>query len=128
MPPTKKKKKQTRNRFEDDIHSQLVKNGCQFEYESEKIPYTIDYNYYPDFIVSSPRGKVYIEAKGYFRIEHKRKMAAVKRLYPDLDIRLLFYRVDRKNIRWAEKYGFKYAFHQIPKDWLEEFQQCRIEK
>jgi hypothetical protein len=45
-------------------------------------------------------------------------MAAVKRLNPHLDIRILFYSKKAKDIRWAEKHGFIYAIETIPPEWL----------
>lgn len=76
-------------------------------------------HYIPDFVVATPNGKVYIETKGYLRPEHKRKMVAVKKLHPTLDIRILFYAKKAKDIKWAEKYGFMWAIETIPKEWLQ---------
>lgn len=110
--------KKTRNKFEKKIELQLKRAKCVFTYETEKIPYVLAGHYIPDFILQTPLGKVYIEAKGYFRPEHKRKMAAVRKQHPNLDIRLLFYSRSETNIRWAERYNFKYAIDKIPKEWL----------
>lgn len=90
-----------------------------FKYEAEKIPYVIAGHYNPDFIVSTPHGKIYIETKGYFRPDAKRKMVAVKRQHPNLDIRIVFYAKKKSDIRWAERYGFAYSIGKIPKEWLE---------
>ncbi len=105
-----------RNKFETKIYQQLKKAKVEFKYESEKIPYVL--NYIPDFIVHTVKGKVYIECKGYLRPEHKTKMAAVKRQHPEIDLRILFYAPNKKNIKWAEKNGIKYAISLIPKEWL----------
>lgn len=117
-----------RNNFENDVYLQLKKSGSKFKYESEKIPYTLYRNYIPDFIIETPKGKVYVECKGYFRPEHKAKMAAVKKQHPDLDIRLVFYinnksrnpynKTLRDSIRWATKNGFVYSIGVIPDEWL----------
>jgi hypothetical protein len=64
---------------------------------------------------------VYIETKGYLRPEHKRKLVAVRRLHPEKDIRIIFYAPVKKNIKWAEKNGFKWAVETIPKEWLDGF-------
>lgn len=83
----------------------------------------IEGNYIPDFILSSRNysgKKIYIEAKGHFRPEAKRKMVAVKKLHPDLDIRFVFYSRKVSDIRFAEKHGFKYAIGSIPEEWVEE--------
>ncbi len=111
-------KSKVRNKFEDRIYLFLKKKRVKFKYESEKIPYVIAGHYIPDFILDTPLGKVYIETKGYLRPEHKRKMAAVKRQHPELDLRILFYSHNDKNIKWAEKNGLKYAISEIPPEWL----------
>ncbi len=62
-----------------------------------------------------------IEAKGHFRPEAMRKMVAVKRQHPLLDIRIVFYSKNKRYTKWAEKYGFPYAIGDIPDEWLAEF-------
>lgn len=115
----KKKKKKTRNKFEARIHRQLKRAKVIFKYEEEKIPYILARHYIPDFILYTPLGKIYVECKGYLRPEDKSKMAAVKRLNPNLDIRILFYSHNLKYIKWAERQGFRYAIDKIPKEWLD---------
>ena len=111
-------KEKTRNKFEEAIRKQIKKTKIVYQYEGEQIPYIIAHHYVPDFILYTPLGKVYVECKGYFRPEHKRKMVAIRRQHPNLDIRLLFYARTKANVRWAERYGFKYAFEKIPSEWL----------
>lgn len=113
--------KKLKNRFEKKLYGQLKRAKVSFKYESEKIPYVIAGHYIPDFCITTPTGMVYVEAKGYFRPEHKRKMIAVKRQHPNKDIRLLFYAPNKSNIKWAERYGFKWAVDKIPKEWLDGF-------
>lgn len=113
--------RKTRNKFEQKIESQLKKAKVKFGYETERITYLLSGYYLPDFVINTPTGKVYVETKGYFRPEHKRKLVAVKRLHPELDIRLLFYTERVKDVRWAQKNGFRYAISTIPKEWLDGF-------
>lgn len=113
-----KLKKKTRNKFEKKIATQLRRSKREFKYESEKIPYVIAGHYNPDFVVTTPTGKIYLETKGYFRPEAKRKMVAVKRQHPELDIRIVFYSYRAAYEKWAIKNGFRYAFEKIPIDWL----------
>lgn len=108
-----------RNKFEQRIFDSLRRAGTYFKYESEKIPYVLARHYIPDFILTTPLGKVYVEAKGYLRPEHKAKMIAVKKQHPELDIRLLFYSINNKNSKWAQKNGFRYAVGEIPEEWLQ---------
>ena len=112
-------KKKLKNNFEKKLYNKLKRKKVQFKYESEKIPYVIAGHYIPDFVVSTGSGKIYIEAKGYLRPEHKRKMVAVRKLNPHMDIRIVFYATVKKNIKWAEKHGFRYAIGTIPDEWLE---------
>lgn len=111
-----------KNRFEQRIYNLLKRNKVNFKYESEKIPYVFSGHYIPDFVIAGPKGKIYIETKGYLRPEHKRKMVAVKKLHPTLDIRILFYAFKPKDIKWAEKHGLPWAIETIPPEWMEELQ------
>lgn len=118
------KDKKPRNKFEAEIYKQLKKAKVSFKYESEKVSYLIAGHYVPDFVITRSDGtKIYIETKGYFRPESKRKMVAVKKLHPSLDLRILFYPFKSKKqeaqyIKWAVKNGFMYAVGEVPKDWL----------
>ena len=116
-----------RNKFEHRISKELaqaVKRGKlkAFKYEAEKISYILNGSYLPDFIIETDCGKVYVECKGYLRPEDKRKLRAVKVQHPEMDLRILFYgdatAREKDQIRWAQKNGFKYAVHKIPKEWL----------
>lgn len=107
-----------RNRFEQKLLKQLTRARVPFQYESERIPYVLAGHYIPDFILTLPSGRIYIEAKGYFRPEHKRKMKAVKQQHPELDFRIVFYKKTKANERWAIKNGFKYCFDTINPEWL----------
>lgn len=113
-------KRSPRNKFEQKLYDSLTKTKVPFTYEAEKIPYVLAGHYIPDFIIHTSLGKVYVEAKGYFRPEAKRKMVAVKKQHPELDLRIVFYNKTQANIRWAERYGFKYSFVTIPKEWCYE--------
>lgn len=110
-----------RNKFERCTWDFLNKQGIKVSYERDKIPYIIEGRYNPDYTISHSKGTSFLETKGYFRPEAKRKMVAVKRCNPDLDIRLVFYSKNKTNIRWAEKNKFPYCFYTIPEEWLNEF-------
>lgn len=112
------KKKQPRNKFELRIKRQLSRAKIIFKYEEERIPYILARHYIPDFILYTPLGKVYVECKGYLRPEDKSKLRAVKKLNPQVDLRIVFYRPVESYIKWCERWGFKYAIEKVPKDWL----------
>lgn len=111
--------KKLKNKFEEKINLQLKKSKLKYKYEAERISYVLAGHYIPDFIIHTPTGVVYLETKGYFRPESKRKMTAVKKQHPELDIRILFYAHKPQYIKWAEKNGFRWAVDTIPQEWLE---------
>jgi hypothetical protein len=75
-----------RSKLEENIADLFEELNVDYEYESEKLSYVIEAKYIPDFKV----GDVYLEAKGYFPSDQRRKMKAVKKANPDLDIRIIF--------------------------------------
>ena len=105
-----------------------LKRTFSFEYESEKLTYTIEGEYTPDFIIEIPDQdkKIYVECKGYLDYNSKRKMLAIRRNYPDLDIRFLFSKNNKiKNsklryVDWALRNNFNDAAvgDVIPVEWL----------
>ena len=114
-----------RSRREERLARWLELNGHEFEYETLRLDYTVSAVYTPDFILSN---KVILEAKGYFKPEDRRKMLAVKRHHPDLDIRLVFQQPHNTltktskmtYAKWAEKHGYLWAAaHDIPPEWFD---------
>jgi len=98
--------------------------GVSYEYESEKVSYTIEHHYTPDFVLPN---HVYLEAKGYWAPEDRRKILAVKKDNPDMDLRMVFqspYNTISKRSKttyaqWCEKHEILWThFHEIPLDWL----------
>lgn len=108
-----------RNKFEKDTYKFLLKTGMDFKYEARKIPYVLACHYTPDWEIKTPNGSILVETKGYFRPQDKRKLAAVKRQHPGLDIRIVFYKDVKSYTKWAEKNGFKWAVGTIPQEWLD---------
>lgn len=113
------------SRFEAELRAEIEANGIIGTHKTEKIPYSKDHVYIPDFQL--PNG-VIIEAKGYFPPEDRSKMLAVKNCNPDKDIRLVFLSPNSKlnkdskttYAQWAEKNGFQWASKHIPIEWLYE--------
>lgn len=80
-----------RSKLEPRVATSLRMYGLDFEYETEKIPYTLIKEYVADFIIKTPSGKkVYIEVKGQWDTEDRRKHLALKQQHPDIDIRFVF--------------------------------------
>ena len=123
-----RKKKKTTSKFRSGLEEQVAKLleglGVTYEYESCKVPYTIQHHYHPDFILPN---HVYLETKGYWSPEDRRKIAAVKRDNPELDLRMVFQSPYNKiskgskttYAKWCEKHDIPWThFHDIPIDWL----------
>lgn len=116
--------------FEKRITNELDKRNVGYLYEPHALPYSVERNYYPDLLI----GDIYIELKGFFRQDAQRKMKAVKKQHPDLDIRFVFQRASspihgakkRKDgskmccAEWADKYGFMWAEGSVPEEWINE--------
>lgn len=128
-----KKKRNYRNKFEQVTADSLEASKVKFEYESEKLSYTVTSNYIPDFIITTKsKKKIYVETKGNGRSfdgSSRRKMIAVKEQHPNLDIRIVFWAdgkfgASRKDgtrqtqSQWAEKHNFKWSIRTIPDEWL----------
>ena len=124
----KQKKKKKTSKYKSGLEEQVAKLltglGVSYEYESCKIPYTIQHNYHPDFILPN---HVHLEAKGYWSAPDRRKIAAVKRDNPELDLRMVFQSPYNKiskgskttYAQWCEKHDIPWThFHDIPLDWL----------
>lgn len=108
-----------RNSFEKEVGKALRKNKAKVKYEPHSLEYTIHGSYLPDYIVTLPSGySFYVEVKGYFRYEAMRKMDAVLKAHPDIDLRMIFVNKNKKNIRWCEKRNIRWAIGEVPKDWL----------
>jgi hypothetical protein len=118
------KKPRYKSKFEAAVAAVLPR-GTQ--YEPHTFPYTLELEYTPDWRIpttSRLAPPVYIETTGKFDYEKRRKLAAVKRAHPGLDLRILFQRnnkLSRKskmtNMEWAAKHGFRASvFPQLPLD------------
>ena len=124
----KRKPKKKTSKYKSGLEEQVAKLldglGVSYEYESCKVPYTIQHNYHPDFILPN---HVHLEAKGYWSAPDRRKIAAVKKDNPDLDLRMVFqapYNKISKGSKttyaiWCEKHDIPWtSFQDIPLDWL----------
>ncbi len=120
----KKKTSKFRSKLEEGVADLLDELGISYQYESEQVPYTIQHNYCPDFILPN---YVYLETKGYWDPADRRKILAVKRDNPDIDLRMVFQapynKITKKSkttyAQWCDRHGIPWcAFHTIPVDWL----------
>ena len=113
-----------RSGLEEKVATLLFNLGVKYEYESTKVPYVLQCNYTPDFLL--PNG-IYLETKGLLSEEDRRKMLAVKKANPEVDVRFVFQSPHNKiykgskttYAKWAEKHGFLWCSYQtIPIEWL----------
>ena len=119
-----KKEPKFRSKLEERIATLLQQLGVSYEYESTQIPYTIQHHYRPDFMLPN---HVYLEAKGYWDPADRRKILAVKKDNPYIDLRMVFQspynKISKKSkttyAQWCEKHDIPWAsFHDIPLEWL----------
>lgn len=98
----------------------------QIEYETEKLKYTIEHTYTPDFPIRLKNGHTfYIEAKGYWDASDRAKLRHVKAQNPEADIRMVF-QADNKlhkasPVRYSDfctKNNIPFAIKVIPKEWF----------
>ena len=113
-----------RSGLEKQVGKLLDELGIKYKYESEKLSYTIEHNYTPDFVLPN---YVYLEAKGYWAAADRRKILAVKRDNPDIDLRMVFQspfnRISKKSkttyAQWCDKHDIPWtSYHNIPLEWL----------
>ncbi len=120
----RKKEPKFRSKLEERVATLLEQLGISYEYETEKLSYTIEHNYTPDFVLPN---YVYLETKGYWDAADRRKVLAVKRDNPEVDLRMVFQSpyntISKKSkttyAKWCEKHNIPWtAYHEIPLDWL----------
>jgi predicted nuclease of restriction endonuclease-like RecB superfamily len=124
-------KKTSRSGFERKTRAFLDKTKLKYEYETERIAYTVPEtkkNYIPDFIIQTPSGKLYLECKGRFLPVDRKKILYVLEQNPGINLKLLLMRDNllRKGSKtkystWCRKNGVEFAVSstgQPPEEWL----------
>lgn len=121
-----------RSGLEASVSAQLTEAGVPVIYEQDKLSYDIPatpHKYTPDFRIDRDDGSFfYVETKGLFAAEDRKKHLHVKRDNPDVEIRFVFSSSKAKLYKgspttygmWCEKNGFRYADKLIPPAWLAE--------
>jgi hypothetical protein len=113
-----------RSTLEKNIADLLEGLGVSFQYESEKLGYTIEHHYTPDFVLPN---YTYLEAKGYWDAADRRKILAVKKANPEVDIRMVFQSpyntISKKSkttyAKWCDRHDIPWtSYKDIPIDWL----------
>jgi hypothetical protein len=116
-----------RSGLEMTINESLKERGIDGEYEQHIIEYVkpeTHHKYHPDFKL--PNG-IFVETKGRFLADDRKKHILIKKQHPELDIRFLFQNSKTKISKgskttygmWCDKHGFVYADKEIPEEWLQ---------
>lgn len=133
----KKRGSGKRSGYEEHVAKSLDSRNIPYEYEAEVLSYIKPpvppkpSRYTPDFTIEKKDGtKMYIESKGKFTAQDRKKMVLVKEQNPEADIRLLFMRDNylttqkkSKYSTWALRNGFPFAVSysgHVPDSWIEE--------
>ena len=113
-----------RSELEEKVSDLLCELNIDYEYEPTRIPYEIQHNYSPDFLL--PNG-IYLECKGYWDPADRRKIKNVKEQHPEIDLRMVFqapFNKITKNskttyAKWCDRHKIPWtAYHNIPLEWL----------
>ena len=112
-----------RSGLEDRVSKFFDKQAIPYLYEIQKFDYVTESRYTPDFFL---KNGVIIECKGFLKPSDRRKMIAVKKQHPELDIRFIFQRNNTITKQskttygdWADKHGFPWCVYPaIPQSWL----------
>ena len=122
-----------RSRLEQVVDELLTKLGVEHEYEGCKLGYSLPCQYTPDFKLSNG---IFLETKGYFSPEDRRKTLAVLRDNPGIDLRMVFSNPNNRLSKtskttygtWCRKHGILYcASHSIPIQWLTQSPQTQTQ-
>ncbi len=113
-----------RSSLEEKVADLMCELGVKYEYESTKVPYIIQHIYTPDFLL--PNG-IFLETKGFWEPEDRRKIKNVKEQHPELDIRMVFQspfnKISKKSkttyAQWCDKHKIPWtSYINIPINWF----------
>jgi len=132
----KHQRKTYRSGLEREAAAFLKLNQKKVLYEKIKIEWEdLRYRTYtPDFELDNG---IFIETKGIFDNEDRRKHLAIKEQHPELDIRFVFSNANAKLYKgaksryynWCDKNGFLWSHRLIPVEWLKEKgRRCKLER
>lgn len=121
-----------RSGLEDRTANQLKEAKKKHDYETVKLSYTkpaTDHIYTPDFVLEKKKGgQIFIETKGRWVMEDRKKLKLVIDQNPEIDLRILFQNPEQKIRKgskttygmFADKLGVQWAKAPIPIEWLKE--------
>lgn len=117
-----------RSGFEKDTSDYLKARGVQAQYEDREIKFTPPAKvrtYHPDFTLPN---LILIETKGRFTTADRQKHKALRKQFPDLDIRIVFSdhteTIGKKSKTsysdWCDGEGIPWASRVVPEAWINE--------
>ncbi len=117
-----------RSGLEEKNMKLLESKGVKAEYEMWRVPYVVpasNHHYTPDILL--PNG-IFVETKGLWESDDRKKHLLIREQYPDLDIRMVFSSSRTKIYKgsptsyaeFCEKHGILFADRLIPVSWLKE--------
>lgn len=124
-----------RNRLEASVGEQLTRAGIDFDYEGEKIAYSVPArkaSYLYD--IRPRRTRILIETKGYFgrSAKDRNKYLLIRDSNPDYDIRFVFSDANKKIYKgspttygqWATTHGFLWSTKGVvPQEWIDDIKK-----
>lgn len=121
-----------RSGLEDTVNESLKSTGLTYGYETEVIEFiqpAMPRKYTPDFVMTKKAGdKMYLETKGRWVMEDRKKFDWIFEQHPDIDIRFVFQNPNAKLYKgskttyaqYCDKKGWLWAKKEIPQVWLDE--------
>jgi len=124
------KNHQLRSMLEAKVRDRIVDAGFTPQYEVERLEYTkpaSTHTYTPDFKLSA---NVYLECKGIWDSEDRKKILLVMEQFPEITICMAFQNADKRLYPgspttygdWATEHGIPWIDvrrENIPAEWLE---------
>lgn len=107
-----------KSKFEHDVaeHLPIV------DYEPDKFSVTIQTSYIPDFKIGHNK---YLEVKGRFRPEDRRKIVAFMKQHPEVKLHFVFYNnakigTKQTHLSWCKKHNIPavVGLDNLPAEWF----------
>lgn len=126
MASKSKKNFNYKSKWEAQVAEQLKAAKIPLLYETDVVEYVIPeskHKYHPDFKLDI---NTYIEAKGKWVAEDRKKHLLLKEQHPEITIYIVFMNANQKIRKgskttygeWASKHNIEWAHKKIKKEWL----------
>jgi hypothetical protein len=118
------RRKKRPDKYKSNFEAQFAKKFPKLEYEKDKIKYTVEHSYTPDWKIKE---NTYIETKGRWTAADRAKHLAIREQHPEVIVYMVFMNPNNKLNRashttygkYCDKHGILWAtIDTIPKEWL----------